>query len=273
MKLCVSTLVCPNWSLPEVIGAAAAHGIGGIDIRGLGHEIDVTREPSFEDGLSDTLELLRRHSLELPCWNTSIALVTPAADIWQTMLEDCQRHAALAQRCGSRFVRVFGGALPRGISREEAIVLARRHLRQLGKICTSHGCRVLLETHDEWSTSREVLQVVGEFSPEEVGVLWDVEQTCRHGESPEETARALRSFLRHVHIKDSVPVAGKNVPRLLGEGDLPLKAMIVALRRIEYDGWVCLETEKRWNPQEAPEPEESLPQFVHFMKECWNAKG
>ena len=60
---------------------------------------------------------------------------------------------------------------------------------------------------------------------------------------------------------------------LLGEGDLPLKAMVVAMRRIEYDGWVCLETEKRWNPQEAPEPEESLPQFVHFMKDCWNAKG
>jgi sugar phosphate isomerase/epimerase len=152
------------------------------------------------------------------------------------------------------------------MTRDEAIILARRHLRQLAKICASHGCKVLLETHDDWSTSREVLQVVGEFLPDEVGVLWDVEQTVRHGEAPEETVKFLRPFLQHVHIKDSLRVDGKNVPRLLGEGDLPLTDVVQALRRTEYDGWICLETEKRWHPQEAPEPEESLPQFVQFMK-------
>lgn len=273
MKLSVSTLACPNWSLPEIVGAAAAHGIAGIDLRGLGHEIDVTREPSFEEGLDGTLELLRRHGIALPCLNTSIALVTAPPERWQTMLEDCQRHATLAQRCGAMFVRVFGGSVPKGMSREQAIILARRHLRQLAKICTSHGCKVLLETHDDWSTSREVLQVVGEFLPEEVGVLWDVEQTTRHREAPDETVRALRPFIQHVHIKDSVNVEGKNIPRLLGAGDLPLNDVVRALRRIEYQGWICLETEKRWHPQEAPEPEESFPQFVHFMKETWGTKA
>jgi sugar phosphate isomerase/epimerase len=272
MKLSVSTLACPNWSLPEIIGAAAAHGIHGIDLRGIGHEIDVTRIPSFEAELGATLELLRRHELALPCLNTSIALVTPAADRWQAMLDECLRHAALAQRCGSQFVRVFGGVVPKGMSRAEAIILARRHLRQLGKICASHACKALLETHDEWSTSREVLQVVGEFLPEEIAVLWDVEQTSRHGESPDETVRALRPFIQHVHIKDSVHLDGKNVPRLLGDGDLPLNDIVRAMRRMEYAGWICLETEKRWHPQDAPEPEESLPQFVRFMNEAWHSK-
>src|ERR687892_2216537 len=135
MKLSVSTLACPNWSLPEIVGAAAAHGIRGIDLRGLGHEIDVTRVASFDEAeLDATLELLRRHGLALPCLNTSIVLVTTAPDRWQTTLDDCLRHATLAQRCGARFVRVFGGAVPRSMNREEATILARRHLRQLAKI-------------------------------------------------------------------------------------------------------------------------------------------
>ena len=80
MKLSLSTLCCPTWSLEQVVAVAREHGIGGIDFRGLGEEIDVTKLPAFNDGLPATLELLKRHEIAVPCFNTSIALVTPAAE-------------------------------------------------------------------------------------------------------------------------------------------------------------------------------------------------
>jgi sugar phosphate isomerase/epimerase len=53
-------------------------------------------------------------------------------------------------------------------------------------------------------------------------------------------------------------------PRLIGQGNLPIGPTLAALKSIGYAGWYSLETEKRWRA-EAPEPEESIPQFVNFM--------
>jgi len=55
VRLTFSTLACPNWSFPQIVGAAAAHGLAGIDPRGLGEEIDVTRLPLFASELGATL--------------------------------------------------------------------------------------------------------------------------------------------------------------------------------------------------------------------------
>ena len=148
--------------------------------------------------------------------------------------------------------------------------MAQRHLRQLVKLCHSHNCLPLLETHDEWSTSDQVMEILGRFEPEDAAALWDVEHPARHGERPEQTAQSLGRYAKHVHLKDSVRNGGTSEPRLLGDGDLPLKQIIGALRDMKYEGWICLETEKRWHPESAPEPEESLPQFVRFMRENWN---
>src|SRR5687767_559107 len=129
MKLSISTLVCPTWSLPQIVGAASAHGVQGIDLRGMGAEIDVTRLDIFGTDLDASLALLREHGIELPCLNSSIALVTPAPERWEMMLDECHRYARLAERSGAKYLRVFGGSVPKGMSRSEGLTLARRHLR------------------------------------------------------------------------------------------------------------------------------------------------
>jgi sugar phosphate isomerase/epimerase len=266
MKLTISTLACPEWSLERIVQVAAANGIDGIDFRGLGSEIDITKLPSFNDGLDNTLALLRAHNLEMPCLNSSVTLVTPAPERWQMMLDEANRSARLAEKTHTRFLRVFGGGVPKDLSREEAALLARRHLRQMMKICHPFGCTPLVETHDEWATSLQMLEIIHEFDPRDVGVLWDIEHPFRRGENPADTFASLRRFIRHVHFKDSVRTGNKNSPRLLGEGELPVRECHALLREGGYDGWVCLETEKRWHA-EAPDPAESIPQFATFMRE------
>jgi sugar phosphate isomerase/epimerase len=270
MKLSISTLVCPNWSWPQIVGAASAHGINGIDPRGLGPEIDVTKLSTFGPELEASMALLHEHGLEMPCLNTSIALVTAAPERWEMMLAECQRYARLAERSGAKFLRVFGGSVPKGMSRGEGVVMARRHLKQLAKMCLPHRCTVLVETHDEWAIGADAMELLDGFSSKEVGVLWDIEHPVRKGEEPHVTAEMLKRFIRHVHFKDSIAEDGKNIPRLLGAGDLPLPDAIRAMQAINYDGWICLETEKRWHPQAAPEPEESVPQFKRWMDQHWN---
>jgi sugar phosphate isomerase/epimerase len=263
MKLAISTLVCPAWSLDQIIAAATTNNVS-VDFRGIGEEIDITRLPQFNERLDETLALMRVGEVEMPCLNTSVTLLAPA-DRWQQMLDECQRYATLAAKTGTRFIRVFGGAIPKEMSRDEARAMAQRRLRLLVKICHGTGAMPILETHDDWTTSQQVLELVHEFSPEEVGVLWDIEHTVRHGENPVDTANQLRRYVKHVHVKDSIRKPdGKNKQLLLGEGDIPLKEAVGALTELKFNGWYSLETEKRWH-SDAPDPEVSVPRFVEYM--------
>lgn len=266
MKLTISTLACPDWTLPQIAETCAAVGVGGIDTRGLGSEIDVTRAPEFSSELDVTLEILRRYDLRLPCFNTSVTLVSPTAQRWQEMLDEAHRHATLAAKTGTPFIRIFGGGFPKGLTRDEALSMAQRHLRQVVKICRPNGVTPLVETHDVWATSHAARELVHELGPDEIGVLWDIEHTARAGEAPGDTAEALAPYIRHVHFKDSVRQNGQSVPKLLGEGDLPLADFVRALKAMKYDGWICLETERRWQPELAPPPEVNIPHFARVAK-------
>jgi len=248
-----------------MIAACKSSRIGGIDFRGIQTQIDTTLSAEFTEQLNDTIKSLRALDISIPCFNSSISLITPAADRWQQMLDEAHRIAKLSGKTGTLCMRVFGGGIPKELTREESINLGTRHLRQLVKICKPAGLRPLLETHDDWRTFQEVQTLVQEFSPDDVGVLWDIEHTIRAGEAPADTVSALKGHLAHVHVKDINFSRDTRQNVLLGEGQLPIDECVKALRSINYDGWYCLETEKRWM-ESAPDPEQSIPQFAEYMR-------
>src|SRR3954453_22403192 len=109
MKRCFSTLACPTWSLAQIMDAAESFGLPGIDFRGLGAEIDITKLSAFSSEIDSTLSEFRRRNLSMPCLNTSITLVTPASERWQMMLDESQRYASLAEKTRTPYLRAFGG--------------------------------------------------------------------------------------------------------------------------------------------------------------------
>lgn len=251
--------------MDQIIDGCASAGIQGVDFRGIGPDLDITTIPAFTTDLEKTLARLRDRGLAMPCLNTSVRLTTVDTQKWNACLEECQRYAQLASRTGTPLIRIFGGHIAKGMSREEGRALAERHLRQISKICRSHGCKPVLETHDDWVTSDEVLELIHELTPDEVGVLWDIQHPFMKGEAPERTAERLQPYLSHIHVKDCAVEGENRVPRLLGEGVLPIARCVAAARAVGYDGWWSLETERRWF-QQAPEPEQSVPQFAQFMR-------
>lgn len=265
VKFTVSTLCCPQWPLDRIANVLAANGIEGVDFRGLGEEIDITKLLAFTIHLENTRALLADANLAVPCFCTSVTLLSPSPDRWDGMLEEFHRYARLAAQTRTPFIRVFGGKAPKGVDAKDALLIARRRLHQLVKISQPCNCKPLVETHDDWSTARRAMELVGEMDASDVGVLWDVEHPFRHGEMPKQTVEQLGKYLVHVHLKDSVRVGDRNVPKLLGQGELPLDECLDALEQAGFDGWLCLETEKRWHA-DAPEPQESIPQFAAFLR-------
>jgi sugar phosphate isomerase/epimerase len=79
--------------------------------------------------------------------------------------------------------------------------------------------------------------------------------------------QTLSGRIAHVHVKDCRrdSAAGDWHLTLLGEGEVPVRSCVDALRTAGYTGWLSVEWEKYWHPELA-EPEVALPQFAEALR-------
>jgi sugar phosphate isomerase/epimerase len=121
--------------------------------------------------------------------------------------------------------------------------------------------KIVLETHDAFSTGKAVAELLVLTDHPAVLSLWDLHHPYRQNEPAEETHRFLAPTLAHVHVKD-----GKDgVYTLLGDGDVPLFPMLDLILDGGYKGPISLEWEKRWHPEIA-DPEIAFPQYARALR-------
>ena len=132
-----------------------------------------------------------------------------------------------------------------------------------------HGVQLLIETHDEWMASDHLQSVMKAVDSKAVGILWDTHHPYRMlGESPSVTCKKLGKWIRYTHWKDSItkPDAKEGHKLcLVGEGDIPLRDILGALKTCGYDGYLTLEWEKLWC-REIEEPGIAFPKYVKYMR-------
>ena len=257
MRLAFTTLACPEWSFEQVADAAVSYGYAGLELRLLDGEL-IT--PSLS---SDQQERIRRvaadRALELCCLDTSLKVADPAAS-----LDEGYGYLEMAAAIGVPLIRVFGGATP-DESPETAAARAGERLTSLAERGRTLGVRVALETHDSFAAGRSVAAALGSVADDYAGALWDTLHPVRVGETAEETLDLIGARLLHMHIKDGNVQPNINECRLLGEGTVPVQAILGTLAARGYDGWLSVEWEKKWQPQIA-EPEVALPQYAETLR-------
>ena len=119
------------------------------------------------------------------------------------------------------------------------------------------GLEVLLETVGPLAGSEQAVALIRTFGSVSLGVAWNVRGTYFDaGESVETTIKTLGAYIRYVRAGDRKD--GRNV--LLGEGELPLSALLGALRSLNYDGFLCAD----WN-EEIRHADVVLTHFVHLL--------
>jgi sugar phosphate isomerase/epimerase len=127
---------------------------------------------------------------------------------------------------------------------------------------------VIIESHDHFTSSATLKDVLKAADSEHVGLLWDAHHTfAASNEDPEFTVKQLGPWIRHTHLKDSV---GKGEDRkyvLTGTGNVPIERQIKALQSIGYKGFYCFEWEKVWHPDLA-DPEIAITDFAHVVGQC-----
>lgn len=269
MKLAYSSLACPGWTIEEAVDAAARYGYAAIEWRladGALIEPDATAETRCR-----LREVPAARGIEVACLDTSCRVAQGTSGERTAAIEMGQRMIDMAAEIGAPFLRVFGGALPTHTTRANILGPTAEVLRTLGTYADKRDVTIVLETHDAWSKSTDVLELIQAVALPTVKVLWDTHHTYRSGEEPAQTLELLGNAAAYIHLKDSY--ASREKPGewtycLINEGDVPLRTICAQLKHSGYDGYLSLEWEKKWHPEIA-EPEIFLPQAAPQILGFW----
>jgi sugar phosphate isomerase/epimerase len=272
IPIAFSTLGCPAWEWPRILEFAHQHGFSAIELRGLQGNLDLPSHAVFAaDRIEQTKKEIRDHKLRIACVSSSANLYMEDADKRAKELADARRFIDLASTLGAAYVRVFGGKAQSDnapVPDDPTKARVAAGLRELGQYAGPRAVTVIIESHDHFTSSATLKDVLKAADSEHVGLLWDAHHTfAASNEDPEFTVKQLGPWIRHTHLKDSV---GKGEDRkyvLTGTGNVPIERQIKALQSIGYKDFYCFEWEKVWHPDLA-DPEIAIADFAHVVGQC-----
>ena len=264
MKISFSTLACPDFSWADIYSMAKDLGFHGIEVRGLGDDIFAVNARPFTDAqLPKTVEKLNSLGLEIPCLASGCGL--KFKEDYDRNISEITQYIVLAKKLGTPYIRVLGDLHPQpeGEVDDEFVVST---LKLLGTIAQGFGVCLLVETNGVYADTKRLRALLDKVGMPSVAALWDMHHPYRYaGESARQTVENLGSYIKYVHVKDSIVKDGKCEYRMMGEGDLPILEMLDELVGIGYDGYISLEWVKRW-ANELSDAGIVFPQFSHYMQ-------
>ena len=266
-RIAFSTLAFPDADLATAVSLGRSWGYAGVELRLIDRElIDPAMPAASRARVKRTLASARLPAVAV---DSSIRLTGehPAAELRQFL--------ELASDWEAPLVRVFGGALPGdGPGRRARLEAAARALEETAPAAERLGVAIGVETHDAFSASSVVAELLALVDSAAVGAVWDSHHPHRMGERAADVWANLGPRILLAQVKDARPDTGRDDGWqlvLLGEGEVPVRDMLALLSAGGYQGWVSVEWEKRWHPEIAA-PEVALPQHLAVMR-SWADAG
>jgi sugar phosphate isomerase/epimerase len=183
---------------------------------------------------------------------------------------ELRRFLELAHEWESPVIRVYGGPLAEEPgTRRTQMETAAAVLQEAVPHAERFGVAIAIETHDSFSASAVVAELLAMVPSKWVGALWDTHHPHRMGERPAEVYERIGPRVLHVQVKDARRSAAHKggwqlVP--LGEGEVPVREITRLLADGGYGGYISVEWEKYWHP-DIEEPEIALPQHLKVLQE------
>jgi sugar phosphate isomerase/epimerase len=265
-RISFSTLGCPAWTWKTILEQADRFGYGGIEIRGIKGQMDLTAVPEFQGSrLTEAKKDLEALGLVVTDLGASARMHEKDPATREKQLDEGRRFIDLAQAMGVKYVRVFGDKIPEDEPKVEVMKRVIAGFEQLAGYAKPAGVTVLIESHGDFTKSPDLEEILTRVGSEQFALLWDAHHSFVAGkEKPADTYARIGKWVRHTHLKDSKPEGADRRYVLLGTGEVPVKEQVHVLARGGYSGFYSLEWEKGWHP-EIEEPEVAFPHYAKTM--------
>ena len=265
--LSFSTLGCPDWTFSQIVDFAKQHNYQGIEVRGILKEMDLTKCSEFSSqNRKATMQLMKDNNLRFVDLGSSCTLHFEGEERIKN-LDEGKRFIDLAHEINCPYIRVFPNLFPKERSKEASMELISKGLLALGDHAKGSGVSVLVESHGDLVHIADLQAVMKVAAHSNTGMVWDVTNMWTiTGELPSDVYGALKSYIRHVHIKDAKKSGDQIDYKLLGEGKVPIWQAVDLLYKNNYKGYYSFEWEKLWHPEIAA-PEVALADYPEKMKQ------
>ena len=260
MKLSFSTKGWHNSSFEDFCNIAADLGFDGIELHNINNRLFTDKDGAFHDyAAAATVRRLYERKLTLPCIDSICELVdTPEA------IGEITRCLEIAKNMHIPCLRLRANAVEDEAAAIESVAAL---IEKVLPAAEAAQVTLLLETSGLFCKTAVLRDMLERFASDSLAALWELSATCLVGEeSPEEVIRNLGAYVRHVHFSDAKKTESGIEYCLAGEGKLPIKEIMLALRSVNFDGFVSLV----WNPEwceELDDMEIIFAQFVGYMKQ------
>ena len=259
-RIAFSTLAFPDATLATAVSLGRSWGYAGVELRLVDGELIDGSMPAA--ARAEAKRTVAAAGLPIVAVDSSIRLTSddPGPEL--------RRFLELASDWEAPLVRVFGGSLPgdepaRRLKLAEAARVLERAVGDAERL----GVAIGVETHDAFSASSVVAELLAMVESEWVGAVWDSHHPYRVGEGAAAVYENIGRRTLLAQVKDA-----RRAPEredgwqlvLLGEGEVPVREMLGLLAAGGYEGWISVEWEKRWHP-EIEEPEVALPQHLKLL--------
>jgi len=264
-----STLGCPAWSWKAILESADRLGYAGIELRGVAGEMDLPKVPELSGtNLGGTKKDLAALGLVVSDLGASSRMHEKDPATREKQFDEGRRFIDLAQALGVRYVRMFGDKIPEGEPKEEVMKRVVEGFQQMAAYAKPAGVTVLIESHGDFTHSADVADILTRVASAQFALLWDAHHSFVAGQekSPADTYAKLGKWVRHTHLKDSVPEGADRRYVLVGKGEVPVREQVRVLASHGYGGFYCFGWEKKWHP-EIEEPEVAFPQYAKVVGE------
>ena len=225
MKFSFSDKFVNSNSFIDLCNITRSYGFDGIEISNAEIEKELHLDSIFRSSLTVDAKrkLVNRHiSLPSICYPNHITENTSSDEIVK-----CVEYAILA-------------SIPNVIITFEKLLkidIIKPILMPAIKLAETSGVSILIETSGELASTQKVLDIISALGFANVKVCWNIRQTYFvANEQADKTIQTLGAYIAYVRIGDKKQ--DKNV--LIGEGELPVKDFMNALKSLNYDGFVSV---------------------------------
>ena len=260
MNFSFMSFSCPELGFDGMLDVARQYGYDGVEPRISAkhkHGIEFDASEAYRESCRQKAEA---KGIRICCVATSCCYADPAkAD---SMVTDTHRAIDLAGDVGAPLIRVFGGQIGKGLTRQKAVKLVADSLRAVADHAEERGVAVALETHDDWCDPTQVAEIMRRVNRPNVGVNWDIMHPARVAKASMDAAfQALQPWLRHVHFHDGATTSSGGIElKPIGEGEIDHRRAVVLLKKAQYDGFLSGEWIS-WQPYA-----QHLPRELAMMK-------
>lgn len=263
MKLSFSTKGWHNYSFDSFCDTAKDLGFGGIELHNVNNSLFTDSNGAFHDYTSAaTVRRLYEKNLQIPC----IDVLTDIADTQKVDEAECEFAKCLniASNLKISYIRVKA---ENSSDFETAYNNCLKFVEKVLPAATQKNITVLIETSGLFSKTSNLCEILDYFACDNLAALWNMSAAYfEGGESSETIIKNLGAYIKHVHINDGEKTDGTVTPCLIGEGELPIGDMMLALRSVNYDGFISLVWDPSWC-SEIDDMEIVFAQYVNYMKQ------